>query len=235
MSPTTTAWDVFDPKLPVLTCTYSFGPGTANALAIGGAQGLFVVSPPYRAREAMFEELAAHAPVRGLVASNAFHYLGIPEWKRRFPDAEIFAPAQAVARVERKTGLSGIRPLADAAPLTGANLELVDLPHYKTGEVLVRATTNRGRVWYFTDIVFNLPELPPNLLIRTVFRLARSAPGLRVNNIAPLFMVKNKRALKHWLAGEMQRDAPQWLIPAHGDIAKVDSPATTALELFGAA
>lgn len=234
MIPGSAAWTVFDAASPVLTCTYSFGPGTSNALAIGGAQGLFVVSPPLRARAAMFDELAAYAPVRALVASNAFHFLGIPEWKARFPEAEIYAPAQSIARVERKTGIAGVRPLADAGALAGPSLELIDMPYYKTGEVLIRASTARGRIWYLTDIVLNMPELPAHPIAKAVFGLSRSAPGLRVNNIGPIFMVRDKRALKRWLAGEMQRDKPQWLIPAHGEIARVDSPADTARELFGA-
>src|SRR5581483_1152280 len=226
-------WKVFDARRPVLTCGYSFGPGFATALAVGGAQGLFVVSPPFRAPASAFHALSAYGPVRALVASNAFHYLGVPEWKARFPKAQVFAPAQSIARVERKTGLTGIRPLADIAALAGRDLELVDMPYYKTGEVLVRASTGRGRIWYVTDIVFNLSALPPNLIVKVLFGVSRSAPGLHLNNIAPIFMVKDKRALKRWLAGEMQRDAPRWIIPAHGDIARIDSPAETARSLFG--
>ena len=74
MSQNQPAWEVFDARTPVLTCAYSFGPAFANALAVGGAQGLFVVSPPYRARAAVFDELAAYGPVRALVASNAYHH-----------------------------------------------------------------------------------------------------------------------------------------------------------------
>jgi hypothetical protein len=45
------------------------------------------------------------------------------------PGAAIFAPAQSIARVERQSSLSGIRPLADAAAITGTAVELVDMPH----------------------------------------------------------------------------------------------------------
>lgn len=225
-------WNVFDERTPLLTYAYSFGPALANALAVRGADGFVVVSPPCSVPPQVLDDLAARGPVRALVASNAFHYLGIPEWKMRFPEAEIFAPAQSIARVRRKTDLPGIRPLAEAGAIAGPALELVDMPHYKTGEVLVRATTGRGRVWYVTDIVFNMPELPSNIVAKAIFGLSRSAPGLRVNNIGPLFMVRDKRALKQWLAAELERDAPQWLIPAHGDIAKIDSPAATARRLF---
>ena len=105
-------WIEFDRTLPVLTFTYNFGPGLANALAVGVSGGLAVVSPPTRAADACFDALAAYGPVKALVASNAFHHLGISEWKQRFPDATLYAPAQSIERVQRKTGLAPFLPLA---------------------------------------------------------------------------------------------------------------------------
>jgi hypothetical protein len=211
-------WEVFDPSAPILTCEYSFGPGVAKALAVGGPGGLVVVSPPCRVDADVFDGLAPYGPVHALVAPNAFHHLGLPEWKARFPDAEVFAPAQAVARVAKQSKLTGVRPLAEARSLTGPRLELVDMPHYRTGELLVRIATDRGTVWYVTDVVMNLRALPPNPIIKFMFWASRSGPGLRFNNIAPLFMVKDKRALRRWFAGEFRRDPPAWLIAAHGDV-----------------
>jgi hypothetical protein len=235
-SPTPTTphgWRVFDARRPVLTYEYSFGPGTANALAAGGTEGLIVVSPPWRAAPGVFDDLAAFGPVRALVASNAFHYLGLPEWKVRFPDAAVFAPAQSIARIARRSGLTGIRPLADAAPILGPGLELVDMPHYKTGEALVRIATDRGLVWYVTDVILNFPVLPRNPVARLAFRLSGSGPGLRYNNIAPLFMVKDKAALRRWLADEFRKSPPGWLIATHGDIADLAANPEAGRRLFG--
>jgi hypothetical protein len=222
-------WQLFDAQTPVLTYLYSFGPGSAHALAAGGRDGLVIVSPPSRARDDVFDDIGRYGPVRALVASNAFHYMGIPQWKERFPDAPVFAPAQSIARVQRQTGLTGIRPLADAASITGPRLALVDMPHYKTGEAMVRIETPRGLVWYLTDVVLNLPVLPSHPVIRMMFKLSGSAPGLKINNIAPLFMVKDKAALKRWLAAELQKWPPRWLIPAHGDIVDL-GPEPAALQ-----
>jgi hypothetical protein len=143
--------------------------------------------------------------------------MGLGEWKARFPDAAVFAPAQSVARVEKHSKLSGIRPLAEAKAITGEHVELVDMPHYKTGEVLVRIRTTRGPVWYVTDIIMNLRELPPNPVVNLLFRLSKSAPGLRFNNIAPLFMVADKAALRRWFTDEFRKAPPAWLIATHGD------------------
>ncbi|MDQ6620361.1 MAG: hypothetical protein M3Z31_11830 [Pseudomonadota bacterium] len=228
-------WVVFDARKPILTYSYSFGPAHAVALAVGGADGLVVVSPPRRVPAAGYDQLAQYGPVRALVASNAFHHLGIAPWSARFPDARVFAPMQSVARVERKSGVKGIRPLSEASAIAGPELELVDLPHYRSGEVLVRMTSERGPVWYVTDVILNLPELPRHPVAKVLFGLSNSAPGLRMNNIAPLFMVKDRAAQKRWFAAEFGKAAPRWLIPAHGDAVEIQSPATISRELFGKA
>ena len=233
VQPNLPAWKVFDAATPILTYDYSFGPGIARALVAGCPDGLVVVSPPCRVDAGVLDDLAQHGKVRALVASNAYHHLGIPEWKARFPDAAVFAPAQAIARVEKHTGLTGIRPLADAASLTGPRLTLVDMPHYKTGEVLVRADTDRGRVWYATDVIMNLPVLPKHPLVKAMFWASGSGPGLRYNNLAPLFMMKDKAAVRRWLADEFRKAPPQWLILAHGDNVDFTVSPDAARSLFG--
>jgi hypothetical protein len=232
MDATANGWKVFDAHAPILTYEYSFGPGTANALAVGVEGGLVLVSPPCRVASGVFEDLSQFGSVRALVASNAFHYLGLAEWKVRFPEAAIFAPVQSIARVERQSKLRGIRPLAEAASITGSRLELTDMPHYKTGEVLVRVATGRGLVWYVTDIIMNLPVLPSNPVFKLLFKLSGSGPGLKRNNIAPLFMVRDKAALKRWLAAEFEKAPPSWLIPTHGDIVECASNQDAVRKLF---
>ena len=234
MEATAHGWKIFDARTPILTCEYSFGPGVANALAVGGKTGLVVVSPPWRVAAGVFDDLSQYGPVRALVASNAFHYLGIREWKARFPEAAIFAPAQSIARVERQSKLSGILPLAEAASITGPSVELIDMPHYKTGEVLVRITTERGVVWYVTDVIMNLPVLPQNPVFRLMFRLSGSGPGPCFNNIAPLFMVKDKAALRRWLREEFRKKPPGWLIATHGDVVDLRKSPDVARKLFAA-
>jgi hypothetical protein len=210
-------WRVFEADTPVLTYEYSFGPGEANALAVGGKDGLIVISPPCRAPREAFEDLARYGEVRALVAPNAFHHLGLPEWKAQCPAARIFAPAQGVARVAKHSKLPGVQPISEAAALLGRCLAIVDMPHYKTGELLVRVASARGLVWYVTDVIMNMPVPPHNPIAGLVFRLSRSAPGLRFNNIAPLFMMKDKSALRRWIAEEFRKAPPDWLLAAHGD------------------
>src|SRR5689334_22534820 len=98
-------WKPVD-DLPLLTCGYTFGPGHAYSLAVpceGG--GFAVVSPPCKAQESTYADLEKRGKVRAIVASNAFHNLGLAAWKARFPDAQLFAPAQSIARCEKKAHL----------------------------------------------------------------------------------------------------------------------------------
>lgn len=225
-------WSIFEAATPVLTWEYSFGPGECNALALGGRKGLVVVSPPCRAPANAFDELGRYGAVRALVAPNAFHNLGLAEWQGRFPDAQVFAPAQAVARVARRSGLH-VLPIAEAASLLGDRLEMVDMPHYKTGELLIRIASARGLVWYVTDVIMNMPALPHNAIAAVAFRLSGSAPGLRLNNLAPLFMVRDKAALRRWLAEEFCKAPPDWLIAAHGDAVDFKAKPDAGRKLFG--
>ncbi|MFO1414548.1 MAG: hypothetical protein U1F10_11725 [Burkholderiales bacterium] len=213
-------WREADAGLPALTFQYSFGPALSRALAVGIADGLAVASPPCRVPGAVLDALAARGPVRALVATNAFHHLGIPEWRRRFPEATVYAPAQSVARVGRKTGLP-VRPLAELAARSGPHVDFIDMPHYRMGETLIRMRTGRGVLWYVTDAVFNFAEVPPNFGVGFLFRVTGSAPGLRFNNLGTRFMVRDRPALKRWLLARHDEAPPAVMIPAHGEVADV--------------
>jgi len=233
MEATAHGWKIFDADMPLLMYSYFFGLGIVNVFAVGGEGGLVIVSPPYRVAESVFEDLCLYGPVRALIASNAFHYMGIPEWKRRFPDAAVFVPAQSIARVEWQTKLHGIRSFAEAVAITGPRLDLIDMLHYRTGEVLVRVKTARGFVWYVTDIILNMLAFLEYFIMRMLFRLSGTAFGFRFNNIGLLFMVKDKLALKRWLAAEYEKDPSRWLIATYGDIADFGSNPEAVRKLFG--
>jgi hypothetical protein len=108
------------------------------------------------------------------------------------------------------------------------------MPHYKTGEALVRIRSGRGLVWYVTDVILNLPQLPANPVFRLMFRLSGSGPGPRFNNIAPLFMVRDKAALRRWLCEEFHKAPPDFLIATHGDIVDLNAKPDVARQLFPA-
>jgi hypothetical protein len=228
-------WKILCGHPRVATREYSFGPGTANAIAIESNGVVVIVSAPIGpGAAAAMDEAASWGEVRALVAPNAFHNMGVAPWKQRFPQARVFAPAQSLARVAQKSGVAGVEPLGNAAGILGGELELVDIPHYKTGEALVRVRTAEGTIWSLADAVFNLPVLPPNPVAKLVFWASGSAPGLRVNRIAPLFMVRDRKAQRGWLRQQAEKDVPRWFIPGHGDIVDLAGTPARLPALFAA-
>lgn len=233
MSKPNSGWTVIDATLPVLVYEYTFAPGAhSNALAVGGPEGLVVFSPPSRPKDETFAELEKHGKVRALVASNALHHLGLPAWKARYPDAPVFAPAQSIARVEKKSGIKGIRPIREASALVDPAVELVDMPFYRTGEVLVRITTATGLIWCITDLVLNLAELPKPFPIHQIFKWTKSGPGLRPNGVGPLYMVKDRPSLYRWMRDEIRKAPPTMLLLAHGDAVVLDPPGKQLLDIL---
>jgi len=227
-----TSWVVLNSDPWTATCLYRFGAGSATALAVDTGVGLLLASPPCRIGDHAFDAIAERGPVAALIATNAFHTLGLAAWKARFPAAAVFAPAQSVLRVTKVSGVTGIRPLAEAASIAGDRVELVDLPYFRTGEALIKVHAANGLIWYVTDIILNVPRLRPHSLFALPFRLTGSAPGLRLNRIAPLFMVRDKVAERRWLAAEAERDKPRWLVPAHGDVVDLGATPARLTELF---
>lgn len=215
-------WTAAEPSLPALTFTYRFGPGIADALAFPVEGGVAVVSPPVSPPEASFAELEKHGKVRALIAPNAFHNRGLPGWKARYPDAPIFAPAQAIARLEKQTKLQGIRPLAEAPQLLGDRVDLCDMPHYKTGEVLVRWRIEGGWAWYVTDVMFNTAELPKGPF-GLFLKWTKSGPGLRRNPLNFL-QVKDRPALYAWLVEQAEKTPPKLVLACHSSSVTLADP-----------
>jgi hypothetical protein len=224
-------WTVVEPSLPALTLTYSLGPVIATSLALVVEGGVVLVSPPCNVADAVYTDLGQHGPLRALVAPNAFHSTGLAPWRERHPDVPIFAPAQSIARLEKSTKITGIRPVAEAAGRIGDRAEIIDMPHYKTGEILVRWRGEGGWVWYVTDVAMNLPVVPKGLF-GLIFKWTGSCPGFRRNAVAAMFMVKDKRALYGWLAEQADKTPPALIVPAHGDLLRPSDPAGTIRATF---
>jgi hypothetical protein len=216
-------WTVVEPSLPALTNTYSFGPGHANALALVVDGGVVVISPSANPTPELFVDLEGRGPVKALLAPNAVHTMGIAPWKARYPDVPIFAPAQSIPRIEKTAKVGGIRPLAEAAKLVGDRVELLDMPYYKSGEVLVRWRTEGGWAWFLTDVALAFPELPKGPF-GVAMKWTKSGPGLRRNAISGFFAVKDKQALYAWIREQSEKTPPSLVVPCHGEPVKLADP-----------
>lgn len=220
METTPSGWLVIDRARGVLTRSYKFSKGgTAMTFVARMGDGrLMVVSPPSGLDEAAYAELAPFGEVGALVANNGFHYLGQAAWRARFPKARSFAPAQAVARIDKKSKVKlSFEPMAALAELTGGDVGVRDVPETKRGEAWCWAKTERGHAWYASDVLANMPKAPP-FPIGLLFKWSNSAPGYKVFGLAMKLIVKDPKATLRLLAEDLEAHPVTTMVPAHGDV-----------------
>jgi glyoxylase-like metal-dependent hydrolase (beta-lactamase superfamily II) len=203
----------------VLVREYSFGPGTANAVAVRLDDGTFlVVSPPTNLSARELDELASVGEVSALLANNGAHYLGLASFCQRFPSATAYATETALQRIQQKSKQPvALKPLSQLLPKLSDKIEVIAADGCKVGDVLVRVQSERGTLLYVGDFFANIPKLPWNPLFRLMFKLTKSAPGFRVFGIFFQFFSSDRAALRDFLVRELQSSSPTVMIPAHGD------------------
>lgn len=220
MSETTShGWTILDRARGVWIHEYAFTrEGLANCVAVRMPEGkVLVLSPACGLPEGAFQDLDELGPVGAIVATNGFHHLGLPPWRKRFPDARCFAPTNAAARIAKKNPDAGPLESFDAlASLLGDDVVVRDAPNSKCGEMWAMVKGSEGYLWFVSDILANLPALPSGLVPRLLFKWTKSAPGYRVFNLALQFMVKDKRAVLRALLDDLAKYPPHVVIPAHG-------------------
>lgn len=216
--PTDSAWRPLTREGDVRILKYSWGPATANSLAVKlGHKGWLVVSPPRGAPASVQDELAADGGVVALLAPNAFHYLGQHEWRRRFPTATSWAPQGALPRLAAK--LPGV--FGDAQELAAElppDLALVFPDGQKSPDTLLRVTTPGAEVvWWLGDLFSNTTLADQVWWLRPLAWLGGSGPGYRRNSRPELVYVRD---LRQWLASvrsALTSHPPTLVVPAHGD------------------
>lgn len=222
MMTTEHGWTIIDAEAGVLSYTYAFSPGGATANAFTArlrSGGLLVVSPPTKVSQEVVDDLAAYGEVEALVANNGFHHLGLARWRELFPAARCFAADGAKARIAKRSKDAGeLDPLGGLAPLLAEGVAVIETPSSKCGETWVRAKIDGGYAWYGSDIVANMPSLPPNFIVRQLFKWTKSAPGYRLFNLAHKIVLKDRKATLRAMLADVEQHPPRVMVPAHGEI-----------------
>lgn len=235
MKQTPAGWTVLDHEAGVLSLTYEFARhATSNCFATRMGNGqMLVISPSIALSDAAADELLQYGEVGALLVNNGFHYLGQAAWQKRFPKARRFAAPEAVKRITSKTAVLGsFEPLSALAELAGPNIGVREVPNTKCGESWCWVKTPTGYVWYVSDVLINLPSLPPSFLPRMLFKLSKSAPGFRVFSLSLAFTVRDKRATLQSLLNDMKGHEPGIVVPAHGAILSGSDIAAQTLALI---
>jgi hypothetical protein len=209
-------WNTLDAEAGVLWRDYKFGGGIATTLVFRGkGDDLVVVSPARGVDAAALDALKEYGRVTALVANNGYHWLGQPEWRKHFPDAKSYAPPSAIARLTKKAEGATFEPLDNLTPLLGDAARLVE-PAGLPGNVFAFVRTKGETYWYASDLLANIPSMPPQFVFRMLMSMTDSAPGYKLFRPAVWLQVKDKAALAAWFDKELANVPPTTMVPAHG-------------------
>jgi hypothetical protein len=230
METTPRGWNVLERENAILWREYSFGGGVATTFVFRGAgDGLIVMSPGTGVEPAALDELQTFGKVVALVANNGFHWKGQTLWRKHFPQAKSYAPAQGIDRLAKKLPeLGRFEPLDALGPHLGDRATVLDLPGVKVGNAIATVRGTHGSYWYPSDLFANVPKLPSNPILRLLMSMTDSAPGYRLFRPAVWLQVKDKRAVRDWIDDVMTKASPTTVVPAHGPpVTGTDLPGKT--------
>lgn len=220
MEQTPHGWTIVDKDAGVLFREYRFNAsgGRSNTFAARMPdRKMLVLSPATRLPEAAYEELLEFGDVGAVVANNGFHHLGVAEWRRRFPQARFYAAPESAARIKKKNPEAGdFEPISALARTLDGDLRVREAPSTKCGETWAWAKANSGNIWFASDVLANIPELPKNFIVKTLFKLTKSGPGYKVFNLSLQFIAKDKKKMLSTMLEDLDAHPPSVIIPAHG-------------------
>jgi hypothetical protein len=205
-------WSVLDEDAGALMFTYRFAKdGYSNAMSARLSDGsLCVISPPCGVDEGVLRDLEPFGPVRMLVATNAYHHMGLPLWSAAYPEARCYAHPNAQKRVQKQHPTLKIQPIDDAAAKFDSKSAVLSVPGMRSGDLWLKA----GRSWYVGDHFMNLQKVKGP--IGFLFRITGSAPGFKASGVMRTVFTKDKQAYKRWALEALAVDGPERVVPGHG-------------------
>ena len=167
----------------------------ARALLVDLPEGGVLAWSPVPLGDALRAFVQARGGARFLVAPNSMHYLGLAEWKRAFPDAEIWLAPGLPARIADVP--RGRELLEGAATLFSGTLphRVLDCGHGITEVAFFHA---RSRTLLLVDTSFNLHP-PARALDRIGARLLGIPFRFGPTRSAKLIILRDRAVIAAWI------------------------------------
>jgi hypothetical protein len=212
---------------------YSFGPGTATALAVRLDDGKWlVVSPPRDPSAAVLDGLGGD--VSALLSPNGFHYMGQAPWRARFPQAKSYAAKDSLERLGKKSSDVPYEPVEALKEKLPSRIAILRPEGMKVSDLMVRATSGGGTVWYTGDLISNLQKGDVSWAVGVLFSLLGGGQGYRYNGVPAMVYMKHRAAWARSVSAAMEQAPPTAILPAHG-APFTDDPARRTKEILAAA
>ena len=176
-----------------------------------------LVGPGARLIGTLPPELAQAGDPQLALLPNSYHWMGFDAWKVKYPHMKAVAAAGAIPRLKKK-GCQHVHSLDLFKKVLPDNISLLVPEGLRWGEVWLRCQHPEGITWIVCDSFFNYSRLSNKLRARTLQKLFKAAPGLKISALVKYFLMKDRKIYKHWLFEQLAKDQPTTLVPAHGEI-----------------
>lgn len=154
-----------------------------------------------------------------IVMPNSYHYLGVLEWRKRYPKALLCASEQAASILLSK-GFQGVSidliKDGDAGPLGDSTWRVP--PGHRGGDVWLIATKDAQRLWVTCDSFLNYPKMSNQPIARLTQKLMGAAPGLKLSKVIKYLLLTDRAKFKVWCLDVIRHNAPTVLLPSHGEV-----------------
>lgn len=201
------------PGLHVITRTPPHGFGWNVIVLQLPAGGTLVYSPSWL-DETTFERIEALGEPKVLCAPNAFHNVSLAKFRARYPAAKAVAATAAMGHLT-KQGHSGLLPVESVNELLPPGAQWHHCEGTKTGEVWLSVPQQTGRALLIGDAFFHF-DRPLSGFVGWLLKRLKVWPGLKVSTTYQFLAVRNVRAYRAWVLGELAKIAPTTLVPSHG-------------------
>lgn len=179
--------------------------------------GLCLYSPVAGLDDAARDSLQDLGTVTVLLAPNHYHNKAAAEYARAFPTAQLACSDGARQRLEKITGLkfAGLDMLRTDLP---AEMEMLEPPGLKTGEVWIQVRSETELVWIVTDAFCGADGA------------TTEQPGLL--GTFPKYGVGNKVLYRAWTEEQIASRPPTCIVPCHGSVVRSASLAANLRALL---
>jgi hypothetical protein len=211
-------WEPVDAEKTVWTAKYRCPGFIAHTSAFAAKDGQLILYSPGASLVSRLPEGIPDAQLPPLaLLPNAFHYLGLKAWKEKYPGMTAVASSRAMSRL-RKKGVSGLQDLDLLKNKLPDNVSILEPPGIRFGEMWLRVSGSGGVAWIVCDAFFNYARFSKKPIARTIQKLFKAAPGLKISFLVKRFMIVDRKKYKDWLFERLEADRPNTLVPAHGEI-----------------
>ena len=156
-----------------------------------------------------------------IVMPNGYHFMGVTEWQKVFPNHTLYASKQAIEMLSDKMELAiaeSIKPLEDQIPPLPEQYSVKIPPGHRGGDAWIVKQTESGDSWITCDSFLNYDRLSNQPIARFLQKLLNAAPGLKISKVIKYFILKDRRTFKRWVLNELDGRSVTTLIPSHGEV-----------------